>query len=54
VRPGDIVLRIDGTLIRSEDDIATVLATKRPGDVVRMDLQRGRQQVTLEATLSAQ
>jgi len=53
VRPGDVVLRIDGTSIRSEDDIATVLATKHPGDVVRMDVQRGRQQVTLEATLVA-
>ena len=51
VRPGDVVLKIDGTSIRSEDDIATVLATKRPGDVVRIDVQRGRQQLTLEATL---
>jgi hypothetical protein len=53
VRPGDVVLRMDGTSIRSEDDIAIVLATKRPGDVVRIDLQRGQQQVTLEATLVA-
>jgi len=51
VRPGDVVLKIDGTSIRSEDDIATVLATKRPGDVVRIDVQRGRQRLTLEATL---
>jgi hypothetical protein len=53
VRPGDVVLRMDGTSIRSEEDIVIVLATKRPGDVVRMDLQRGQQQVTLEATLVA-
>jgi len=53
VRPGDIVLKIDGTSIRSEDDIATALATKRPGDVVRINVQRGRQELTLDATLVA-
>jgi S1-C subfamily serine protease len=53
VRPGDVVLKIDSTSIRTEDDIATALATKRPGDVVRINVQRGRQELTLDATLVA-
>ena len=54
IRAGDVVLAIDGTAIRSEEDIAAVLATKRPGDVVRIDLQRQQQRISVEATLAPQ
>jgi S1-C subfamily serine protease len=53
VRPGDVVLRIDTAVIRSENDITGALASKRPGDVVRIDLQRGQRHVTVDATLVA-
>lgn len=54
LRAGDVVLGIDGRSIRSEADIAAALALKRPGDLVRMDIRRGGQRMTLEATLGAQ
>jgi hypothetical protein len=53
VRAGDVVLRIDGRSIGSENDIAAVLATKAPDDVVRIDLRRGNQEVSVNAILSA-
>ena len=54
VRPGDVVLRVDGKPVVSEDDIAAVLATKVPDDVVRIDLRRGGQQMSVEAILAGQ
>ena len=54
VRPGDVVLRIDGKPIASEDDINAVLTAKAPDDVVRIDLRRGSQTVSVEAILAAQ
>ena len=52
VRPGDVVVMIDATPIRSEEDIATALAAKRPGDVVRLEMRRGSQRIQLDATLA--
>ena len=54
VRPGDVVVRLDGKPIASEDDITAALATKVPDDVVRIDLRRGGQQVSVEAILAPQ
>jgi hypothetical protein len=54
VRPGDVVLRIDRKSIGSEDDIAAALAGKAREDVVRIDLRRGAQQISVEAILIAQ
>ena len=53
VHAGDVVLAIDGSKVESERDIMRVLATKRPGDIVRMDLRRNGQNVIVEPELIA-
>jgi hypothetical protein len=53
VRAGDVVLAIDGASIATENDIANVLAGKRPGDHLDIELRRGRQSVTVRPQLVA-
>lgn len=51
LRPTDIILSIDGTLLEAENTMEDYLATKVIGDVVQVIILRGGQEVTLEATL---
>jgi membrane-associated protease RseP (regulator of RpoE activity) len=51
VRPGDVILTVDGRPIRSEVDITPLLATKRPGDALRLGLQRGQEKLSVDAIL---
>lgn len=52
VRPGDLILQVDGRDVGSIDMIAEVLRTKRPGDSIRIRARRGDRPVDLIATLS--
>jgi serine protease DegS len=47
LRPGDIVLSIDGNEVRSAQDTMTRIATRRPGDSLRVRGTRGDQAFTL-------
>jgi S1-C subfamily serine protease len=38
---GDLIVKVDGKPISKPDDIATVLATKKPGDEVELEFYRG-------------
>ena len=43
IRPGDQLLRIGGTPVRSVDDIAVALAERKPGQTVPVEVRRGGQ-----------
>jgi S1-C subfamily serine protease len=42
---GDIITEIDGKLISSQEELALVLETKRPGDTVQATLYRGKTKI---------
>jgi membrane-associated protease RseP (regulator of RpoE activity) len=50
---GDAVLSMDGQPVRSHADMVAILGTKRPGDVLRVEVERRGQRLTLEPTLGA-
>jgi len=48
---GDVIVELDGTAITTAQEMSQYVLKKRPGDVVRVTLYRGRQRQTLEARL---
>jgi serine protease Do len=51
LRPGDVVLAIDGRDIRDANQLTTTLARQRPGDKVNLGIWRNRQRSTIEVEL---
>jgi putative serine protease PepD len=51
---GDIITKIDGTEIRSKNDLTDAIQSKKQGDKVRLTFVRGEQTKTVEATLAQQ
>ena len=48
---GDLIVKVAGKPITKPDDIATVLATKKPGDKVAVEFYRGNKLKSTEVTL---
>ena len=49
---GDVIRKIDGTPIRSADELVTLLAGHKPGDKVRVAVRRATgSEATLDVTL---
>jgi S1-C subfamily serine protease len=48
---GDIITAIDGRQVKSVEDIAAYLATKLPGDKVKLDIVREGRNTAVEVTL---
>jgi S1-C subfamily serine protease len=53
VRPGDVIVRLDGTDIHSADDLSAALRTKKPGDEVVLVVVRGGERTELRVTLGS-
>lgn len=51
VRPGDIIIAIDGTPTKTADALIRELAKRRPGDTVELTIERGNKRLKLTATL---
>jgi len=51
IQEGDIILAIDGTKIDQKTSFTEALFPHQPGDQVKVDLQRGDQQMTKDVTL---
>ncbi|MGQ0835881.1 MAG: S1C family serine protease [Gammaproteobacteria bacterium] len=49
VQPGDVLTAIDGTAVRSAQEAIARIATRKPGESVRLQGMRGRQRFDLEA-----
>lgn len=54
IRPGDVVVAIDGTRIRGGRNLGMILAKQSAGDVVEVTLLRGREEVKLSVELMRQ
>lgn len=56
---GDIIVGVDGTPIRSSEDLAAAISSRKPGDTVTIELLRasgngGYEKKTVKATLTSQ
>jgi S1-C subfamily serine protease len=54
VRQGDLIVEIDSRPVRDPDDVSTVVNARRPGDEVRVVVERGGERRTLTVTLGEQ
>ena len=54
VKAKDIVLQIDGTKLGTDSTIAEALSGKKAGDVVKLLVKRGEEEVELRVTLQAE
>ncbi len=52
IKPGDIVIDIDGNAINKFEDLAAYINTKRPNDILNVRLQRKQKQLTLPVALT--
>ncbi|HTP38028.1 MAG TPA: trypsin-like peptidase domain-containing protein [Steroidobacteraceae bacterium] len=52
LRPGDIVLTIDGKTMRNAQDALAHLATKQPGSHTELELLRGKEQIKVDVKVA--
>jgi S1-C subfamily serine protease len=52
LRPGDLVVSIDGAPVQSGGDLAAQIQTHQPGDTVELEVVRDGEQLTVSVTLS--
>jgi serine protease Do len=51
LKPGDVILRLDNTPIRDENQLINTISSLPPGRRVRLEIWRDRQVVALQATI---
>jgi len=51
VREGDLVLRVDETPISGRNDLIGAIRTRKPGEMVELEVVRGNQRLTVAVTL---
>jgi putative serine protease PepD len=54
LKAGDVIVAYDRTAISSEGDLIDALAASRPGQVVKLTVQRGSSRITITVTLGSQ
>ncbi len=54
VRQGDVIVEIGGRPVRDSDDVAAAVNSRRPGDELRIVVERGDDRRTLTVTLGTQ
>jgi S1-C subfamily serine protease len=50
---GDVIVSVDGRPLRRDADLSLAIASRAPGDRVRLEVRRGTRRRTLEVTLTA-
>lgn len=53
IRLGDVIVEVEGEPVRDEDDLASIIETKRPGDVVTVRSMRDNRLLEYEIELQA-
>jgi S1-C subfamily serine protease len=52
LKPGDVIVQADGKDIAMVEDLYAILRAHRPGDVLKLQVQRGSEKLDLSVTLS--
>ena len=53
VTGGDVIVKADGTTIKTADDLIAFLGTKKPGDTITVTVERGGKTQDVQITLAA-
>ena len=53
LREGDVISSINGEVLKSREDLVTAITSNAPGELITVDIDRGGERQTLEATLAA-
>jgi len=53
LRPGDVIVAANGKQVRTQTDIAAVLARRKPGDTVKITVRRGGKKLTFSIRTTA-
>jgi serine protease Do len=53
LQPGDIILSVDSTQVISSSQLASIISSDRPGQVVTLTIQRGIQTLSVKVTLGS-
>jgi S1-C subfamily serine protease len=51
IRPGDLILTLDGRTIKTASDLSEAVIARKPGDTVKVEVQRNGRRETLTVTL---
>lgn len=51
IEPGDVITKIDGSRVRSAQDVSQAIKSHKPGDAVKVTFERGTSEKTVTATL---
>ena len=51
---GDLIVKADGQTMTSLERLRDVIAAKKPGDTLQLQIYRGTKKMTLNATLGRQ
>lgn len=51
LKPGDVIMRVDNKEVNDVASLGDVLLSKKPGDVVPVQVHRGNQQLTVNVEL---
>lgn len=51
VQVGDVITAVDGRTVLSRDDLLQALLSRKPGDVVKLTVERAGQPLTVDVTL---
>jgi S1-C subfamily serine protease len=49
---GDVIVKADGTTIRTADDLIALLGTKKPGDTIKLTIERDGKTQVVTVTLA--
>jgi serine protease Do len=52
LQPQDVITQVDGQALSSDTDLARAINNHHPGDVLKLSLLRGSQQLTVSVTLT--
>ena len=52
LQPGDVITKIDGKAVSGNEDIGAVVDARKPGDKLRVQVDRGGDQATVTITLT--
>ena len=52
IKPGDIIRKLDGERVHDNDDLIGRIASRRPGEKVRIDVFRGGRELDMTVTLA--
>ena len=51
VAGGDLIVKVDGTAVKTPDDVAAAIADDKPGDKIKIEYYRGKDEKTAEVEL---